>query len=83
MRCTHPKCTGNHTYWKADTLCPRSREHKNAVERHRYDAMTWREHHANQLRVRRLKAVQRMETRMPEGDGQSSIRGWPSFKTGG
>jgi hypothetical protein len=63
MICSHPQCTGHHdrTYW-AD-ICPRTREAGLARERRRYDKQTWLEHHAKQLKTRRLKALRRMKER--------------------
>ena len=67
MICSYPRCTGNHNDRQWATLCPHTKESKKATERRRYGEMTWLEHHANQLRSRRLKAVQRMEERSVRG----------------
>jgi len=64
MRCADPRCTGDHNDRHWDNLCPRTKESKCATERRRYERMSWFERHAEQLRTRRLIAVQRMERRM-------------------
>jgi hypothetical protein len=63
MRCPDERCTGNHDRNKWENICPRTREAGLARERRRYDKQTWLEHHAKQLKTRRLKAVQRMKER--------------------
>jgi hypothetical protein len=66
MWCSHPQCTGHHDRNHWEGICPRIKEAGLARERERYARQTWLEHHANQLRVRRLKAIQRMERRALE-----------------
>jgi hypothetical protein len=63
MKCPDPECTGHHDRNHWDTLCPRSKEAGLARDRKRYDAQSWLEHHAKQLKGRRLRAVQRMKER--------------------
>ena len=68
MRCPDPRCTGHHANREWAILCPRAKESGKASrrerERRRYEKMSWFEHHAAQLRSRRIRAVQRMERRM-------------------
>jgi hypothetical protein len=63
MICSDPQCTGfhdrNHKPWAE--VCPRTKEGGLARDRKRYDNQTWYEHHAKQLKTRRLKALQRIE----------------------
>jgi len=63
MRCDDTGCTGHHDRNDWATLCPRLREAGYARDRKRYADQTWFEHHAKQLRTRRLRAIQRMKER--------------------
>jgi len=61
--CSDPRCTGFHNRNHWATLCPRLKEAGYARDRQRYHKQTWLEHHAKQLRTRRLKAIKRMKER--------------------
>ena len=61
--CSHPSCTGNHNDRQWDTLCPRTVESKLSSGRKRYANQTWVEHHAKQLKSRRVRALKRMNER--------------------
>jgi hypothetical protein len=63
MRCSDERCTENHNRNKWANICPRTREDGVARDRQRYANQTWLEHHAKQLKTRRLKALQRIERR--------------------
>jgi hypothetical protein len=64
MICSHSQCTGIHNRnqpWAV--VCPRTKEAGLAIERRRYANQTWLEHHAKQLKTRRIKALKRMKER--------------------
>ena len=63
MICSDSRCTGHHDRKTWIDLCPRTREAGLARDRERYARQSWLEHHAKQLKTRRLKAVQRMQRR--------------------
>ena len=63
MICSDPRCTGHHHRTDWANICPRTREAGRARDRERYRSQSWLYRHAEQLRVRRLKAVKRMQRR--------------------
>jgi hypothetical protein len=64
--CSDERCTGNHNRNIWANICPRIRDAGVARDRERYAEQTWIEHHAKQLKTRRLKALQRMRRRASE-----------------
>ena len=67
MICSHPQCTGHHNRTEWASMCPQAKEDGLARERKRYAEMSWREHHAKQLKTRRIRAVQRLKARRLSG----------------